>query len=112
MAAYMLEKKVPGDCAVTIFEASDRVGGKVITGGFQASTAPFEEGVAELYDYSRIGPDPLRQLIKELGLKTIPMRGKAVVLDGRVLRNRSDILLAHGKATLRAIDEFYARARG
>ena len=43
----------------------------------------YEAGAAELYDYSQLGPDPLRELVAELGLTTAPMWGQTVVLDDR-----------------------------
>ena len=38
----------------TIFEASPRLGGKVLTRTFGKAAALFEAGVAELYDYSQL----------------------------------------------------------
>ena len=39
----------------TLFEASPRLGGKVLTRSFGSAAAHFEAGVAELYDYSHLG---------------------------------------------------------
>src|SRR5438045_9107303 len=80
LAAYFLVQKCPMDCDITVFEASGRLGGKVLSRRFTQAPVPYEAGVAELYDYSALGPDPLRHLIKTLGLKTRPMRGPTVVL--------------------------------
>src|SRR5215469_8312151 len=70
-ATYILNQRLPS-ARVTIFEASDRVGGKICTAQFSDGT-PFEAGVAELYEYlSNDGEhdDPLRLLIeKDLGLR-------------------------------------------
>jgi len=56
---------------VTILEASDRLGGKILTRKFDSAAAMYEAGVAEIYDYSMTGPDPLRrELIQHFGLQT------------------------------------------
>ena len=39
----------------------------------------YEAGVAEIYDYSMTGPDPLRELIQHFGLQTIPMDAEQVL---------------------------------
>ena len=43
--------------------ASERFGGKILTNHFNAVPVLYEAGVAELYDYSMLGPDPLRELV-------------------------------------------------
>src|SRR3954465_7238624 len=70
--SYLLEEYCGDLCEVTLFEAGPRLGGKVLTR--HSATAPvlYEAGVAELYDYSRSGPDPLRELVEKLGLSTVP----------------------------------------
>ena len=79
MAAYLLEQKCDAPCDITVFEASDRVGGKIVTRQFDQVPVKYEAGVAELYGYSMTGPDPLRDLIVErLGLQIVPDR-KSVV---------------------------------
>ncbi|MGH9842383.1 MAG: FAD-dependent oxidoreductase [Blastocatellia bacterium] len=70
MTAYLMERKCGDCCRATLFEATDRIGGKIRTGKFQSAPVFYEAGVAEVYNYEMIGPDPLRQLIGELGLKT------------------------------------------
>lgn len=112
MTAYLLERKYKGSCQTTLFEATDRVGGKVMTRRFDSAPVIYEAGVAEVYDYSMTGPDPLRQLIGELGLKTRPTEGQAVVLNGNLLRNEHDIGIHCGGATLRAIEDFRRLAAG
>lgn len=100
LAAYFLTQKCQKDCDVTVFEASGRLGGKILSLRFATADVPYEAGVAELYDYSALGPDALRQLLKTLGLKTRPMRGQTVVLDKHILRCRTDIRRYYGmKAT-------------
>ena len=70
MSAWYLKKKLGALCRVTIYEASDRLGGKVLTRKFDSAPAMFEAGVAEIYDYSMTGPDPLREMIQHFGLQT------------------------------------------
>ncbi len=110
LAAYFLAQKCPLDCDITVFEASGRLGGKVLSRRFTQASVPYEAGVAELYDYSALGPDPLRQLLKTLGLKTRPMRGQTVVLGTHILRHRADIKKYCGDGTLKAIEAFRRQA--
>ncbi len=82
-AAWRLAAKLGPESKITIFEASDRLGGKVQTEKLGAAGL-YEAGVAEIYDYSRIGPDPLRTLIvNELGLSIRPIRGGACFMEGK-----------------------------
>jgi monoamine oxidase len=111
MTAYLLERRAPGLCSITLFEASQRLGGKVLTGRFASSPLAYEAGAAELYDYSALGPDPLRELIAELGLTTRPMTGEAVVMGDTILRTEADVLGAFGERTLKALQQFRATAR-
>jgi len=108
MTAYHLQEKCEDVCDITIFEASERFGGKILTNRFNAAPVLYEAGVAELYDYSMLGPDPLRELVTKLGLTTVPMEGQTVVLDNRILRHRDDIQHLCGAKTLKAIDSFRA----
>ena len=89
MSAWYLKKKLGELCRITIYEASDRVGGKILTRKFDSAPAMYEAGVAEIYDYSMTGPDPLRELIQHFGLQTIPMDAEQVQLDGELLRRRA-----------------------
>ena len=84
MSAWYLKQKLGELCRVTIFEASDRLGGKILTRKFDSAPAMYEAGVAEIYDYSMTGPDPLRELIQHFGLQTIPMDAEQVLLDGEL----------------------------
>ncbi len=111
MTAYLLEKfKVP--CEITIFEADLRVGGKIITREFSAAPIKYEAGAAELYDYSQLGPDPLREMVTELGLSVSPMAGETVIMEGRILKSLSDIRRQLGEHTYAALKDFNALARG
>jgi monoamine oxidase/SAM-dependent methyltransferase len=91
----------------TILEASDRLGGKLLTKQFEKTPVLYEAGLAELYDYSRIGPDPLHQLIKEFGFETTAMHGRAVIFKGRILRTEMDFGREFGVAALKQLLEFY-----
>ncbi|HPG05224.1 MAG TPA: FAD-dependent oxidoreductase, partial [Rhodoblastus sp.] len=57
-----------------------------------------EAGVAEIYDYSRIGPDPLRRLIvNELGLDTKTLSGGPCVLGGKIVLKPEDLAQHFGQ---------------
>jgi len=111
MAAYLLEQKSPDNLDVTLFEASGRVGGKLMSRRFNTAAVLYEAGTAELYDYSQLGPDPLRQLVDKLGLPTVEMFGQTVVLGDHIMRNRADIKRHFGKKTVKAIAKFHRHAR-
>ena len=108
LTAYHLQEKCEDVCDITILEASERFGGKILTNCFNAAPALYEAGVAELYDYSMLGPDPLRELVAKLGLDTVPMDGQTVVLGNHILRHRDDIRHFCGVNTLKAIESFRA----
>jgi monoamine oxidase/SAM-dependent methyltransferase len=105
--ARLLSEKLNDCIEITLFEAAPRLGGKVVTGCFKKSGIAFEAGTAELYDYSMHGPDPLRDLVQQLGLETMPLQGGAVVLGDRILRGPDDIRRAYGARTLSAIRAFH-----
>jgi monoamine oxidase/SAM-dependent methyltransferase len=109
MTAYQLEQKHRDSCQTTLFEASGRTGGKIVTTQFDSAPVIYEAGAAEFYNYALVGPDPLLELIEKLGLHTVPMSGQTVMLDGKILRNKSDIRRLCGRATLDAIQEFRKR---
>jgi monoamine oxidase/SAM-dependent methyltransferase len=112
MSAWYLKRKLGSLCRVTIFEASDRVGGKVVTRTFDSAPAMYEAGVAELYDYSMTGPDPLRELVQHFGLQTIPMDAEQVVLDGELLNDVDGMRRKYGARTADAILAFRKRCTG
>ena len=96
---------------VTIYEASSRLGGKILTKQFSSAPVSYEAGAAELYDYSHIGEDPLRDLIDKLGLKVTPMSGTSVVIHDQMLRDLDDVGRVYGEATQKAVLDFDARAK-
>lgn len=100
--AWHLASKAGASCQITVFEASGRLGGQLETGQF-AGVGPYEAGVAEIYDYSRLGPDPLHDLIvKELGLEIKYIRGGPCVLDSKIVLETDDLAKLFGE---RARDE-------
>ncbi|MBB5048948.1 protoporphyrinogen oxidase/SAM-dependent methyltransferase [Rhodopseudomonas rhenobacensis] len=106
MSAWYLKKKLGDLCRVTIYEASDRIGGKIVTRTFDTAPAMYEAGVAELYDYSMSGPDPLRELVQHFGLQTIPMDAEQVMLDGELLNDVPGMRKKYGDVTADAIEAF------
>lgn len=110
MTAYRLKSRLGAGCSVTLLEASDRLGGKLMTRSFDRAPVRYEAGAAEIYDYSAVGHDPLRALVDELGLATRPMAGQTVVLDGRIVRSEADLARHWGLPTLRAVRDFRDRA--
>src|SRR5216683_1752083 len=109
MSAWYLKKKLGELCRVTIYEASDRLGGKILTRKFDSAPAMYEAGVAEIYDYSMTGPDPLRELIQHFGLQTIPMDAEQVQLDGELLNDVPGMRRKYGAKTADAIEAFRKR---
>ena len=110
--AYRLSRAVETRFEITIFESSRRLGGKVITPKFDSEPIRFEAGAAELYDYSQLGEDPLRELVEELNLSTKPMTGSAVVIDDHILHDDRDIADHLGPETVAALKAFATKARG
>lgn len=106
MSAWYLKKKLGSLCRITLFEATDRLGGKIVTRTFDSAPAMYEAGVAEIYDYSMTGPDPLRELIQHFGLQTIPMDAAQVMLDGELLDDVDGMRRKYGKKTADAIEAF------
>ena len=91
MTARLLERTFGSSCRLTMFEASDRLGGKIQTRRFDAAPVLYEAGVAECYAYDAMGHDPLRRLITDLGLTAVPTHSTAVVLNGAFLRDEEEI---------------------
>lgn len=115
MTAYQLQKRCSLPIEVVIYEAAPRLGGKIQSKQFSLLPAPYEAGAAELYDYSAVGEDPLRDLIEELGLKVNPMNASSVfssvILDNHVLRDVDDARDAFSEETWAALKDFDQRAR-
>jgi protoporphyrinogen oxidase len=111
MTAYQLQQRCLVPFETTIYEATSRLGGKIVTAAFASASVAYEAGAAELYDYSELGEDPLRQLIARLGLKTLPMAGRSVVLDGRMLADIDEVGRIFGEPTRKALHDFDTHAR-
>lgn len=95
-SAWQLANKAGSACKITIYEATNRLGGKIQTGSF-AGAGLYEAGVAEIYDYSDLGPDPLRELIeKDLGLDIRHIQGGACVLADKPLASVDDLAESFG----------------
>ena len=108
--ALMLNRYAP-DLEVTIFEASERLGGKVKTCRLPRTGAVYEAGAAELYDYSHVGEDPLRALVADLGLDTLPVEGGSVFFEGHRIDSENDLALCLGEQTARAIADHTRASR-
>lgn len=108
-SAWHLAEKAGTTCKITIYEAGDRLGGKIFTDRF-AGIGSYEAGVAEIYDYSALGPDPLKELIqKDLDLKIKFIQGGACVLNGCLLQDTAALGECFGAEAQQAADAFRAR---
>jgi monoamine oxidase/SAM-dependent methyltransferase len=106
MTSWHLTRKLQHESNITIFEATDRLGGKIVTRRFDKMDALYEAGVAEIYGYSMLGPDPLRELIDGFGLKTVPMDSETVVMDGHVMVGLDGLKKFYGAKTANAVKAF------
>jgi monoamine oxidase len=111
LTAYLIQKKVGRLVDLTVFEASERLGGKILTPQFSLAPITYEAGAAEFYDYTPVGEDPLKDLIRELGLPIAPMGGSAVIMDGQVLSNLEDVESHFGLTARREWLQLHLRAR-
>ncbi|MEY4534870.1 MAG: hypothetical protein RLZZ246_1188, partial [Planctomycetota bacterium] len=109
--AYELQRLADRPVAMTVLEASGRLGGKIWTARFESSGARYEAGAAEFYDYEHFGNDPLKDLIRELGLPIRSMGGSAVLVDGDVVANIDDLRDRLGPDAVASLLAFVARAR-
>ncbi|HYV36684.1 MAG TPA: FAD-dependent oxidoreductase [Gemmataceae bacterium] len=111
MTAYQLQKRANGPFATTIFEASSRIGGKILTNHFACAPVAYEAGAAELYDYSRVGEDPLRELIAELGLSTRPIGGSSIFVNDQLVTDIHDTRDRLSESAWTALQQFDHCAR-
>jgi monoamine oxidase len=105
--AHELQRLADRRLAMTLFEASDRLGGKIQTPQFTTTAARYEAGAAEFYDYEHFGDDPLKDLVRELGLSVRPMGGPAMLVGDEVVANLDDLrqrLGARAESALLAFD--------
>lgn len=107
MTAWHLGRKVGATTAVTLYEAAPHLGGKLVTRRFPNSGLIYEAGVAELYDYTDLGHDPLRELIVQtLGLATVPMDSEALAMGDRIIKDFQQIERILGKTSAKSIEKF------
>jgi monoamine oxidase/SAM-dependent methyltransferase len=106
MTSWHIDNKLEHEANVTIFEASNRLGGKIVTRKFDKVDALYEAGVAEIYGYWSLGPDPLREMIDNFGLETVPMDSETVVMDGQVMVGVEGVKQVFGAKTASAVKAF------
>ncbi len=111
MTAYTLQKMVGVPFRMTLFEASERLGGKILTPQFHAAPVRYEAGAAEFYDYSLFDVDPLKELIAELGLPIAPMGGPTVIMKDHMFSNMDDLTNQLGPRAAHAVRDFDRMAR-
>jgi len=111
LTAYRLEQLAAIPPRITIFEGSERLGGKVRTETFSHHSARYEAGAAEFYDYSAIDEDPLKDLVAELGLTTLPMGGVTAIDGGCLIETLEDLARQIGPAGRDAYVAFDRRAK-
>jgi hypothetical protein len=111
MTAHAVLRDARAPVELTIYEASERLGGKVLTGSFDRLPARYEAGAAEFYDYSAVGPDPLRELVEDLGLPIVRMGGAALVSGDRMVANVDDVRDTLGAEAADALVAFDRAAR-
>ena len=109
--AYRLEQLCSTPLNISIFESSDRLGGKLLTEQFSAEHIQYEAGAAEFYDYSLIDEDPLRELIEQFGLQTQSMGGTSIFQDNTVLGTLEDAHDSLGEVALCEFLRFNDRAK-
>ncbi|HBJ37089.1 MAG TPA: amine oxidase, partial [Planctomycetaceae bacterium] len=111
MAAYLLQKASDVPLAITVFEATERLGGKILTPQFDSAPLQYEAGAAEFYDYSPVNDDPLKDLVAELGLHIAPMGGNSVMIQGQFINNLDDMAEHLGSRVTDAFKRFHWAAR-
>ena len=111
LTARMLESQAAVPPSITIFEASDRVGGKVLTSRFDRMPVAYEAGAAELYDYSGTGEDPLKQLIADFGLPIQPLGGTSLIQHDQLIGNLDDLGDVLGTDAATALVDFHRLGR-
>jgi protoporphyrinogen oxidase len=109
--AYRLEQLCSTPLNISIFESSNRLGGKLLTEQFTAKGIQYEAGAAEFYDYSLIDEDPLRELIEHFGLQTQSMGGTSIVQENKVLGTIEDAHDSLGEGALHEFLRFNNRAK-
>jgi protoporphyrinogen oxidase len=96
LTAWHLERSADRHLSITIFEATGRLGGKLVSPTFTRAPVRYEAGAAEIYDYEGVGDDPLRSLVRSFGLPTTPIHGSAVYVGDRRIASLDDMRDAFG----------------
>ena len=112
MTGYLLQKLANRPFRLSLYESSERLGGKVLTSCFSRLPMSYEAGAAEFYDYSPIDEDPLKELVAELGLSISPMGGHSVFLRGQRYSTLEDVGVGLGAAARQGWLDFHERAWG
>ena len=108
LSAYLLERRFGDQVRIDVWEASDRVGGRVRTTPAPEVGASYEAGVAELYDVA--GNPHLRRLVRHLGLETRPLAGTPHFAVGdRVLRDERALEGMLGRRGMDRLRRFWER---
>ncbi|MBL8833017.1 MAG: FAD-dependent oxidoreductase [Rhodospirillales bacterium] len=103
MAARHFKAKCTDRVRLTVIESTDRLGGKLLSRRFPESGVAYDAGVAEIYDYTALGADPLADLVAALGLKSRPIDSNTFVVGDRIL----DGLAALDLATRSEVEAFH-----
>ena len=111
LTARMLEHQATVPLSITIFEASERLGGKVLTRQFEALPVAYEVGAAEFYDYAEIDEDPLKQLVQDLGLPIQVLGGSSLIHGDRLVGNLDDVRETLGSEAAAALVDFHHLGR-
>jgi len=109
MTAYCLQNAAAAPYQLTIFEASRRLGGKLLTPRFTNHQASYEAGAAEFYDYTPVGEDPLKELVQELGLFIQPMDGGGLLRQGKVIAQLDDFEEGLGGEVAAGLRDFHRK---
>jgi len=102
-ARYLLHKEPTAD--ITIYEATPRFGGKILTKQFETVPAIYEAGVAELYHPKKMG-DSLLDLLKEYGFSFVKMGGDVAIYKGRIVKDIDALKDVVSEPCWRALTQF------
>lgn len=111
MTAHEIQRLADRPMSIVIFEATDRLGGKILTPSFETRPVRYEAGAAEFYDYEHLGHDPLKDLVRELGLPIASMGGASVFFRDRSISNLEDLQEAIGSRAATSFRNWDRRAR-
>ena len=108
LSAWLLERALGDAVEVVLFEAGDRIGGRVRTAHVPEVDATYDAGVAEFYDIA--GNPQLRHLIAHLGLESRPLTGTPYfVIDDKVVHDDTDLARLLGQRGMDRVRRFWER---